>query len=401
MMDDTTTVSVERRAKKYVKAPVHRWFAVCAPGLESVLRLELSNLGFDVRPDMIHGGVEFDGKLEHGMSANLRLRTATRILLRIADFRVRAPEDLFREAVAIPWEAYLPANCAPGISAVVHGSRLNSRTLVESTLDDAIRRRFADLALPARDDIGSHGQTVFARMESDRMTLSLDSSGELLHRRGWRTESVAAPVRETLAAAILLHAGFKPGMNLVDGMCGSGTLAIEAALISAGIWPGTAAPNPRRFSFMDWPAFSRPAWDHMCKAAATDAGMANGRIFARDIDREAIRATTANADNAGVSGIVNVDTVDFFESTPPCPPGLLVLNPPYGLRLDRGSDILGMYRKIARMIENEWAGWGYAVIVPDQDLARRWPLSTETTIRFMHGGLRAVALIGARPWIPD
>jgi putative N6-adenine-specific DNA methylase len=412
---ETASVSIERRAKKHVRGRSHTWFAVCAPGTEAVLRAELAGLGIEPSPADIPGGVEFVGRLETGMQANLCLRTATRVLVRIRSFRARAVEDVFRETVAVAWEAWLPTSCTLEIQPTIHESRIESRTLLVSTIVDAVRRRFVQegLAVPDFADKGA-SQTLMARLTADHLELSLDSSGELLHRRGWRRESVAAPIRESLAAAILLAAGFRPDMNLVDGMCGSGTLAIEAALISAGIQPGLSATPPRTFAFMEWPAFSRPAWDHICRNSglssvqgsshpdyvptpAVDRSQpkpAYGLIFARDIDPAAVAATAANAANAGVGSIVGVELADFFESAPPCEPGLLVLNPPYGMRLDINGTPAGMYHRIARVLSAGWSGWRYAVIVPDAAQARHWPLRTDITLPFMHGGLKAAALIG-------
>ncbi|HPV04009.1 MAG TPA: hypothetical protein PLC24_05520 [Myxococcota bacterium] len=411
MNDAASQVSVERRAKKFVKAPMHRWFAVCSPGTETIVRAELAAIGLESAAVDIHGGVEFPGRLDDGMRANLHLRSAARILLRVASFRARAVEDVFRETVALPWEAFLPQGCRLQVSSTIHGSRLNSRTLLESTIRDAVCRRFADqgLAVLAPESASTsegprntrtaavsrpdeHTQSIQARLDSDHIELSLDSSGELLHRRGWRREAVAAPIRENLAAAILLAAGYASGMNLVDAMCGSGTFAIEAAHIATGTPPGISATPPRTFAFMEWPAFSRPAWDHLCKLAGpipTDSA-----IIARDIDPAVLQAASTNAANAGATSMITFEPADFFDAAPPCPPGLLVLNPPYGLRLDATRDAAALYRRIATTISSRWAGWRYAVVLPDQSLARTWPLQTDSSLRFMHGGLKAVALIG-------
>ncbi|HOA14072.1 MAG TPA: hypothetical protein PLB35_09240 [Myxococcota bacterium] len=414
MNDAASQVSVERRAKKHVKAPVHRWFAVCSPGTEAIVRAELATLGLEPAAVDIHGGVEFPGRLDDGMRANLHLRTAARILLRVASFRARAVEDVFRETVAQPWEAFLPQGCRLQIASTIHGSRLNSRSLLESTIREAVCRRFADqgLAVPLPESAvaadttrntktdaaaltAAGAQAIQARLDSDHIELSLDSSGELLHRRGWRREAVAAPIRENLAAAILLAAGFAPGMNLVDAMCGSGTFAIEAAHIATGTPPGISATPPRTFAFMEWPAFSRPAWDHLCKLAGpvpTDS-----EIVARDIDPAVLQAASTNADLAGATTLIIFEPADFFDSAPPCPSGLLVLNPPYGLRLDATRDAAALYRRIATTISSRWAGWRYAVVMPDQSLARTWPLQTDSSLRFLHGGLKALALIGKGP----
>lgn len=416
MNEASKAVSLERRAKRYVKAPTHRWFAVCSPGTESVLRGELAALNIEPSPSDIRGGVEFPGRLEDGLRANLHLRTAARILLRIATFRARAVEDVFRETVALPWEAFIPQGCRLTITCTIHGSRINSRTLLESTLRDAVCRRFSDQALaipvPAEatgqpeypiispaDATATAGnqapglpQTIQARLQSDYIELSLDSSGELLHRRGWRRESVAAPIRENLAATVLLAAGYAPGMNLIDGMCGSGTFAIEAAHIASDTPPGISANPPRAFAFMDWPAFSRPAWEHLCRSTPVSASTST--IIARDIDPAVLRVAGQNAQIAGVANRITFESLDFFNTVAPCPPGLLVLNPPYGMRLDTTRDISAFYRRIATRISSHWTGWRYVIILPDQSLARSWPIHRDSSLKFMHGGLKAIAIVG-------
>lgn len=404
MNDDTNvaTVSIERRAKKHVRSRTHTWLAVCAPGLEQILCAEMTGCGIVPSATEIHGGVEFDGRLETGMTANLLLRTPSRVLVRVASFKGRAVEDIFRETAAIPWEAWIPCDCAVDLQPTIHSSRIESPTLLKTTVQDAMIRRFNNEALaPPRFIDVAGAQKVLARLDEDRLTLSLDSSGDLLHRRGWRRKSVAAPIRESLAAAILLAAGYDGAENLVDAMCGSGTFAIEAALIAASVPPAISAVEPRRFAFMDWPAFPAAAWNHMTGAFSgrSDADPAGNRalIFARDIDPIAIEATRANAASSTVRGHVAFEVADFFAAPPPCPPGLLVLNPPYGLRLDVDSSPAALYRRIARSMQADWRDWRYAIVMPDAALARQWPIPVEHRMDFRHGGLDAIALIGKIP----
>ncbi len=387
---------------------MHTWMAVCAPGLEQILRNELAGRGFTPAPDEIRGGVEFAGRLEDGMRANLVLRTASRILVRVATFKARAIEDVFRETAQIPWEAWLPAGCALDIQPTIHSSRIESSTLLQNTVSGAINRRFAQdgLPVPRMLDV-AESQKILARLDEDRLTLSLDSSGDLLHRRGWRSKSVAAPIRETLAAAILLAAGYDGAENLVDAMCGSGTFAIEAALIAARVPPGVSATPPRAFAFMDWPAFPAAAWKHMVATepavsranSGTEPASAPGApphaaIVARDIDPLAIAAARDNAASSATAGLIDFLVADFFATPPPCRSGLIVMNPPYGLRLDAGASPAALYRRIARTLQSSWQDWRYAVVMPDAGIARQWPMPVECRLDFAHGGLDAVAVIG-------
>jgi len=376
--------------------------AVCAPGLEQILRAEMADHGIAPGPTEIHGGVEFEGRLETGMTANLVLRTPSRVLVRVASFKGRAVEDVFRETAAIPWEAWIPCDCAVDLQPTIHSSRLESTTLLKTTIQDAMNRHFQVEGLPPPRFIDVGGaQKVLARLDEDRLTLSLDSSGDLLHRRGWRRKSVAAPIRESLAAAILLAAGYDGSLNLVDAMCGSGTFAIEAALIASSVAPALSALEPRRFAFMDWPAFPAAAWNHMTGAFSgkSDADPARSRsiIIARDLDPIAIEAARANAASSTIAGQVAFEIADFFGAQPPFPSGMLVLNPPYGLRLDVDSTPASLYRRIARTMQADWRGWRYAIVMPDAAMARQWSIPAERRLEFRHGGLDAVALIGRIP----
>lgn len=395
MIEEKTTdaISIERRAKKHVKSRVHRWFAVCAPGTEAILAEELQALRITPTEEKIHGGVEFDGKLEAGMVANLCLRSATRVLVRLKSFRARAIEDVFRETAEIPWEAWIQKGCSLDVQPTIHESRIDTPSLLESTIRAGVTRKFIQeyMTPPAVAFVkGMRRQTVIARLDNDKLELSLDSSGDLLHKRGWRMEGGVAPIRENLAAAVLLAAGFKPGENLVDAMCGSGTFAIEGALIAAGKAPG----GERGYAMMDWPAFSGPTWEFLVKKNAGNPDYSDSMIVARDIDPRAIGATKANAERAGMEKVISVEFTEFMKSEPPCPTGLIVMNPPYGMRLDAAAQTGTFYKNIARALSTNWVGWRYAVIIPDQQLLRTWPISTTGHIRFFHGGLQAYAVFG-------
>ncbi len=171
MNDDTNvaTVSIERRAKKHVRSRTHTWLAVCAPGLEQILCAEMTGCGIVPSATEIHGGVEFDGRLETGMTANLLLRTPSRVLVRVASFKGRAVEDIFRETAAIPWEAWIPCDCAVDLQPTIHSSRIESPTLLKTTVQDAMIRRFNNEALaPPRFIDVAGAQKVLARLDEDQ-----------------------------------------------------------------------------------------------------------------------------------------------------------------------------------------------------------------------------------------
>jgi 23S rRNA G2445 N2-methylase RlmL len=386
-------ISLERRVRRHVRAPVHEWFAACAPGLEPILAAEMTAVGLS-HAGIVPGGVGFAGRLDAGYRANLELGTANRILLRVASFRVRAAEDLFREARRIPWEAFLPAGVPLKIQVVVERSRLSSDGLVEDTLLDAVRARMKGLAAepfvssPDREP-SAVIQRVFVRLADDRAVLSLDSSGDHLHRRGYRLAASDAPIRETLAAGILRFAGFDGSAPLVDAMCGSGTFAIEAAVIAGRRPPGIR----RTFLFEAWPSFLPDTWKHVRRRAG-EGGTPGHAIVARDLDPSMLAICRENASRAGCEPVI--EAADFFDVGPPeeCRPGWIVLNPPYGLRLDAGGSADAFFRRIAVVLRRRWRGWRFVLVVPDPIRPASLGLRIDRHVSLPHGGARVTVVSG-------
>jgi putative N6-adenine-specific DNA methylase len=390
-----TTPALSRRIKQTVHAPVHAWFAPCSPGLEPVLARELAQLeASEIVP--VPGGVEFKGKLELGYRANLWLRTANRVLLRVAEFRSRAPEELFRHTKDVRWETLLPS-MPLRVEVTLHGSRMTSDTQVERTLRDAIRDRLDEQDLPrvreALPDVPS--QLLLVRLEENRVTLSLDTSGELLHKRGYREATAKAPIRETLAAGILLAAGYDGSAPLLDPMCGAGTFPIEAALIARNLPPGLN----RTFRFEEWPSFKEATWRHLkTKALEQSLPQAPHPIFAQDMYGGPIDATRENAQRAGVLDDLTVKAADFFTApVPEGPPGWLVVNPPYGVRIGNQDDAGRLYGRIGSKLRAAYPGWRFAVVVPEPSFYGALQLPEETRLFLPHGGLKIGVTIGRLP----
>ncbi len=390
-----TTPALSRRIKQTVHAPVHTWFAPCSPGLEPVLARELSLLeASEIAP--VSGGVEFKGKLELAYRANLWLRTANRVLLRVAEFRSRAPEELFRHAKEVRWETLLPS-MPLRVDVTLHGSRMTSDTQVERTLRDAIRERLDEQDLPrVREALtDAPSQLLLVRLEENRVTLSLDTSGELLHKRGYREATAKAPIRETLAAGILLAAGYDGSAPLIDPMCGAGTFPIEAALIARNLPPGLN----RSFRFEEWPSFKEATWRHLkAKALEQSLPKAPHPIFAQDMYAGPIEATRDNAERAGVLEDLTVKAADFFSApVPEGPPGLLVVNPPYGVRIGNQDDAGRLYGRIGSKLRAAYPGWRFAVVVPEPSFYGALQLPEETRLFLPHGGLKIGVTIGRLP----
>lgn len=387
------TPALARRIKQHVHAPVHAFFAPCSPGLEGILAHELTDLGAEaVTP--VAGGVEFKGKLDLAYQANLWLRTANRVLLRAAEFRARAPEELFRHAREIRWETLLPA-LPLRVEVSLQASRLTSDSQVERTLREAIQARLDEQGLPPLPEGDGPTQLVLVRLEENRVLLSLDTSGDLLHKRGYREATAKAPIRETLAAGILLAAGYDGSAPLFDPMCGAGTFPIEAALIARKLPPGLH----RSFLFESWPSFKEATWNHLkSKALAQALAEAPQPIVAQDLNAGAIASTRANAERAGVLADLTLKAADFFASpAPEAPAGWVVINPPYGRRIGEREDVGRLYDRIGATLRRGFAGWSYAIVVPELSLYGALRLPETERLLLPHGGLKVGVTIGRLP----
>ncbi|HEX2190502.1 MAG TPA: hypothetical protein VHG51_16455, partial [Longimicrobiaceae bacterium] len=242
-------------------------FAVTAPGLEELCAAELREMGIAAAAEP--GGAAWEGTRAQLFDANLRLRTAGRVLVRVAEFRARTWFELERHARRVPWERWVRPRGAVRLRVASKKSKLYHEGAIAERLLDAVARSAGPLgsAGTARggdeEDEGAEGQLFVVRFHYDRCTLSVDSSGALLHLRGYRQALAKAPLRETLAAAMLLGSGWDGAAPLLDPMCGSGTVAIEGALLARKVAPGLASPDrtPRRYAFLEWPDHDARLWD--------------------------------------------------------------------------------------------------------------------------------------------
>ena len=390
-------VSIARRVKRHVWSREHEFLAVCAPGLEHACRGELSALG--VRDlAVIRGGVVFSGRLEAGYSANLRLRSAGRILMRVERFRAGAYEELFSKTRKIFWETLLEPGTPLLFRTVIRHSRAGHTEKVERAVLDGIRTRFSELGLKlptvSKPGVPSKRypalQEVYVRMEGNQCILSLDMSGPPLHFRGYRKDVHRAPLRETMAAGLLLMMNWSPDEPLLDPMCGSGVFAIEAGLMAQNRAPGLH----RDFAFTRWSCFRRKSWEYLLREAAkSERDAPPARILGRDRDPEAIRAAEENLRRTGIEGQVAFDVADFFETEAPFGCGALAMNPPYGKRVSTGSDPVRLYREIGNKIRADYKGWRVLILVPGWESAQALHLNSRKRVHLDHGGVRVLAVM--------
>jgi putative N6-adenine-specific DNA methylase len=371
-------------------ASIFKAFAVSPPGFETVTAHEMRALGLDTRPEP--GGVSFRGGLREIYRANLWLRTAGRILVRVGEFELtelwRLPDRISR----YPWELYVPEGSGVGVRVTSHRSRLYHTGAVSERIAQGIGRRLGrdvKSVAPANGAVEGRASLLVVRIEKDRCTVSIDSSGEHLHRRGYRLATAKAPLRENLAAAMLLVSDWRGQRPLIDPFCGSGTIAIEAALFALGVAPGAS----RAFAFESWGNFDGSLWGELRQEGAVPGGKAAPPIVARDRNPGAVKAARANAERAGVLDVIDVERGELVDLAPGAlGPGLIVANPPYGRRVGKERAVAAVYRDLGRLVAERFSQWGLVLLCPDALLRRSLGLKTETLTTFSHGGIRVELL---------
>ncbi len=377
-------------------------FAVTAPGLESFAAQELTDLG--LRPSPVSsseaGGAAFEGSLHALYQANLHLRTATRILLRLGEFYAAAFSELRKKAARLPWETYLVPGQPVAIRATCHKSRLYHSDAVAERVAGAIEDRLGQASArlkPSADseDAAASAPLVVVRLAHDLCTLSLDTSGAPLFQRGYRLAVAKAPLRETLAAGVILASGWDQRSPLLDPFCGSGTLPIEAALLARQIAPG----RTRRFAFMDWPGFDASLWQKMLAEADSRRLAHAPPLLASDRDAGAIAAAQANAERAGVAGDIEFTHCAVSSITPPPGPGWVVTNPPYGVRVSANQELRNLYARLGQVLRARCPGWQVSVLSSDDRLlhSTALPFEPDRSLWLVNGGLKVKLARGVVP----
>lgn len=363
-------------------------FAACAPGLEPILAGELASLGLRraepyFKTPARSGGLEFAGDLDALYRANLLSRVADRVLVRVARFRAATFAELEGGVRRVPWEKTLAAGSLE-VRAECRGSKLyHERGVAERVAKAASQRLGAARA-------GAAPQRVEVRVEKDVCEISLDSSGEPLSRRGYRLATAKAPLRESLAAALVLASGWDRKSAFIDPFCGSGTIAIEAASIARGLAPG----RRRRFAFMTWRDFDAASWTRLVAASEPPAS-APPRVLASDRDAGALEAAKANAERAGVGGAIEFSCRAVSAAELPRGPGWIVTNPPYGVRVSEGRDLRALYAQFGKVLSGA-PDWTATMLCPNAALARATGMDFGAGLSVMNGGLD-VRLFQRRP----
>ena len=378
-------------------------YAITAPGLEPLALAELRALGIAGVAEP--GGVAFEGTAAQLVASNLWLRTASRVIVRVAEFTVTSFPELERRARQVPWERFVSAGRPPRFRVTCRKSRLYHSDAVAERLYGAVehRARVGPQARDTRDTPAGAGadetegaaeQLFVVRLLHDRCTISADSSGALLHLRGYRQAIAKAPLRETLAAAMLLGARWPGDRPLADPMCGSGTIAIEGALLARRLPPGLG----RDFAARHWPELGARLWQDAERDARERAlPRAPAPIVAADRDGGAVEAAVANAERAGVLADVEVTQRPLSAFPPPDGgAGWLVSNPPYGHRVGESDALRSLYARLGQLVRDRLDGWTVALLSADRRLETQVGVRWEEVLRTSNGGI-PVRLVVAAP----
>jgi putative N6-adenine-specific DNA methylase len=365
-------------------------FAVVAPGLGDICAAELIALG--VTPQQVPGGVAFTGDARTLAAANLHLTTATRVLVRLGEFHAAAFSELHTRAARLPWEHHFAGVPRVAVQATAHKSRLHHTGGIRERILKGLRERLGcDPVLAAADDddddTADDLTRIVVRLDRDRCTVSVDSSGDPLHRRGYRLALARAPLRPTLAAGILRAAGWRPGEPLLDPMCGSGTLVIEAARTACNVPAGSG----RGFLFERWPGLRGAEALAALRGDLSPETASLAPLHGSDRDPGAITAARANAERARVAAAVSFAARPLSACEPPPGPGLVICNPPYGVRVGKRGPLRDLYAGLGHVLRARCPGWRVALLCGD-DLWRHTELPLTVTRNLRNGGL-AVQLV--------
>ena len=370
-------------------------FVITAPGLEPLAVAELEALGAsDAR--VSEGGATYSATRRSLYEANLHLRTASRIVVRAAEFGARSFHELERLARTVPWEAFIAPNLGVALRVTCRKSRLYHSDAVAERVAGAITSRFASVRIGSDDGDESEtdSQLILVRFFHDRCTISIDSSGPLLHRRGYRQATAKAPMRETLAAATLIVSGWRGDAPLLDPMCGSGTIPIEGAMIARRIPPGLG----RAFAFERWPDFEVTTWRSVVDAAQSSIRPSSpAKIMGSDRDPGAVQAATENASRAGVAEDVELSVRSLSAIDPPAETGWLVSNAPYGVRVGERDRLRNLYAQLGNVIRARCPGWHVALVTADLAMERQLRLPLAPVLRTSNGGIKVRVIAGESP----
>ena len=361
-----------------------QYFASCPRGLEAILSGELTALGAgDIK--VVDGGVKFESSTEVMYRANLTSRIATRILCRVANGNYKTEDDLYNAALNVKWANLFDVSYGIKVSTTGVKCPLKSLDFMTLRIKDAICDQFR-IQVNARPNVEIRDPDIRIHLylEADYFDLYIDTSGQPLYQRGFRKSSVEAPIRENLAAGILALSGWKPGEPLLDPMCGSGTFLIEAAMISLNQAPGLK----RRFGFENWSNFDSILFKSIKSEYQLNIKpVVFSHIYGSDEDLRAIRVTKSNLEEAGLKSAVELSCKSFNDIVVPTKEGVLITNPPYGVRIGEDEDLAKAYPLWASTMKKKLSGWRTYFLTSDLRMPKLMRLSPSKKTPLYNGAL--------------
>jgi putative N6-adenine-specific DNA methylase len=393
MREPLTPAGLKRRLKRHLLRETQVFFATTTPGFEGALLAEVRAQPDATIVGQVTGGVAFGGPLELMYHAAAGLRTANGLIMRIAEFTVRSYPELFDKVGRIPVELYVGFADSIAVEASATASRLHHTGNIEKSVFEAFAGRLASYGLaPQRRDGAS--LRFLVRLCDDSCTLSIDAGGPLLYKRGYRLAIARAPLRESIAAGLLMLADWEKFPVIADPLCGSGTLIIEAALLALGIKPGAN----RTCAFQAWPCFNESLWNRIRNEPPGVRARPVPTLVGSDLGDRAVAAAVANAERAGVAACVSFSSgncLEFNNEGTFGHRGLVIANLPYGKRVGvAGAEGREWPRRFGRQLRRACRGWAWAFVTEDRHFAKSAGLTAGGCMPFINGGLDVYFVTG-------
>ena len=374
------------------------FFAPCPRGLEPVLSEELEGLGAQAI-EGTHGGVTFRGPFNLCYAVNLESRIASRVLWQVHRGPYRSEQDIYRAAYDLPWPTWFSVHCRIKVRVEARHCLLNSLDFITLRIKDAVCDKFRKVrGLRPSVDTSSPDFRIHAFLNERHVTLYLDTSGEPLFKRGLRKTSGAAPLRENLAAGILQLSGWKPDQALMDPMCGTGTILMEAAQMARNMAPGL----DRRFAFQKLTSYDPTIWRQLYRARRSqEAPPKPLAIYGYDKQAVTLKAAQTNLKAAGLSDAVTLQQVDVLHIHPPAEKGIIVTNPPYGMRTGNPTQLATFYPQFGDVLKHRFPGWRAYVFTADPLFPKLIGLASSRRTPLFNGALECRLLeykLGLGSW---
>ena len=362
-----------------------RILITCAKGITPFLKDELTQLGFPIISETI-AGIATEGTMDDTLRLNLMLRTGHRVLFLIKQFLALDADDLYRSLSEIAWEEYIAEDGYVCVTSSVDNTSIRDSRYANVKSKDAIVDRIKSRRGRRPDSGPDKSNTVInIYWKDEECAVYFDTSGEALSQRGYRKLPMSAPMQETLAAAVIRATGWNGSQNFINPMCGSGTLAIEAALIALNRAPGLLRDN---YGFMHIKGFNKPLWDSLRTQAKKESRKTmQCRIIATDISRQSVEAAKKNAATAGVDHLIEFGVCDYAETTIPDDRGIVILNPEYGRRMGNTGMLEVMYKGIGDFFKKRCSGCTGYVFTGNLDMAKKIGLKAKRRIPFFNGSI--------------